>query len=136
MNSVFPEPPLARQSADLNWFLEPFKSIMDRNSFFKNQNQNFSMQADTELIKKQSRKSANSYQRHYKTYVDIMERVDPNDKEIEEFILNKFSEMSVGVLKMMQAKQGDSQPKGLMSFPPVEKHSSRKRLAPPSSPKR
>lgn len=133
-----PKPNVAHASDNENWFLEICHLPVDLNPCYSNMPSPIELsQGSIEMIDSTSAKPCDksAYQRFYKRFVDIMERADSNNEHVMSVINNKFSEMSIEVLKAMNKNRNKTKD-DLHSFPQVEKHSNRKRLAPPSSPKK
>ena len=75
-----------------------------------------------------------AYADFYPDFVEIMDRVDMSDEQTKDVIKKKISEMRVAVHSKCRNKSSTANVGSMSSLPPIEKHSNRKRLAPPSSP--
>lgn len=124
------EPDHRQALTDKEWFLAPLSSPIDLNPFWANKSSkcNFDCSQSIHTNKK------SAYESFYPDFVEIMDRVDMSDEETKSFIENKISEIRVAVYSKLSSKSAGANVGGTQSLPSVEKHSSRKRLAPPSSP--
>ena len=64
-----------------------------------------------------------------------MEKLEEKNPYVKEIIKTKFSEMNIMVLQESSRKNHSATTNGIASFPVIEKHGNRKRLALLSSPK-
>ena len=134
-------PPLDRKSEDESWFMEPKMSPLDLNPYFGSKSASMLVVSDQHIAfasrvqKKQNRKKS-AYETFYKDFVDMMDKADSNNNEVMTHIKSKFSAMKIEMLQIISKSKTPSSDSVISSLPNIERCSTRKRLAPPSSPSR
>ena len=132
-----PSPEL--HSVDQDWFLKPKHRIVDLNPYFGNEDAGIALiaeQGDDASFKSNTPKTGkrSACETFYKDFVDICDKSDHNNAQVMSVIKSKMVEMKIEVLKLSSKNSPQVSTSSLASFPNIEKHHNRKRLAPPSSP--